>query len=368
MERPIFKPVGTAVEQLDTPALVVDISALLRNIETLHAFFRDRDAKVRPHVASHLCPAIAHKQIAAGGTVGGISVATVGQAEVFAQRGFDDILIANEVVTRRKIERVCAMAGECSVTLACDSPDNVRDLSDAVAAKGVDLGVVVDVHTRLERPGVEPGRPAADLASVIARSPSLRFRGLMACEGAVDTSDPDLAAQSRAGIQRVLDTRQMVEGEGIDVEVVSVGGTHNYETAGDMPGVTEVPAGSYALMDAGHRDSRPQLESAARVLGTVISRPEPGIAWLDVGQKAIGIDMGLPVVESLDGVTVRSLSAEHGGLVLESEAGEALELGDRVWLTPRDIGTCVNLYDLMNVARDGRLEAVWDVEARGRYR
>ena len=107
-------------------ALVVDLNALLRNIETLHAFFRDRDAKVRPHVASHLCPAIAHKQIAAGGTVGGISVATVGQAEVFAQRGFDDILIANEVVTRRKIERVCAMAGECSVTLACDSPDNVR--------------------------------------------------------------------------------------------------------------------------------------------------------------------------------------------------------------------------------------------------
>ena len=369
MERPVFKPVGTPVEELDTPALVVDLEVLQRNIETLHSFFRDRDAKVRPHVASHRSPAIAHKQLAAGGTVGGISVTTVGQAEVFAPRGFNDIFIANEVVTRQKIDRACAVAGDCRITLACDSPDNVRDLSDAAGAHGVDLGVVVDIHTRLERCGVEPGRPAVDLARAIDRSPSLSFKGLMTYEGVIDTSDPDeLAAESRRCIQQVLDTREMVEREGVEVAIVSVGGTHNYEIAGDMSGVTEVPAGSYALMDGGYRERRPQFANAARVLGTVISRPEPGLAWLDVGQKAIGIDAGLPAVHDLDGVTVLSMSAEHGGLTLESDAGEALDLGDKVWLTPRDIGSCVNVYDYIHGVRNGRLEVVWDVEARGRYR
>ena len=369
MERPVFKPVGTPVEELDTPALVVDVDALQGNIETLHSFFRDRDAKVRPHVEAHRSPAIAHKQLAAGGTVGGISVTTVGQAEVFAQRGFNDIFIANEVVTRRKIDRACAVAGECRITLACDNPDNVRDLSEAAGARGVNLGVVVDIHTRLERCGVEPGRPAVDLARAIDRMPNLAFKGLMSYEGVIDTSGEDeLATESRRCIQQVLDTRESVEREGIDVEMVSVGGTHNYEIAGEMSGVTEVPAGSYALMDSGYRERRPQFETAARVLGTVISRPEAGLAWLDVGQKAIGIDMGLPAVDDVDGVTVMSMSAEHGGLTLESDAGEALDLGDKVWLTPRDIGGCVNLYDYINGVRNGRLEAVWDIEARGRYR
>jgi D-serine deaminase-like pyridoxal phosphate-dependent protein len=369
MERPVFKPVGTSVEELDTPALVVDLDVLQSNIETLHSFFRDRDAKVRPHVESHRCPAIAHKQLAAGGTVGGVSVTTVGQAEVFSQSGFDDIFIASEVVTGRKIDRACAVARDCRIMLACDNPDNVRDLSEGAGAHGVDLGVVVDIHTRLERCGVEPGRPAVDLARAIAGSPNLTFKGLMTYEGVIDTSGPEEnAAESRRCIQQVLDTREMVEQEGIDVAVVSVGGTHNYEIAGEMSGVTEVPAGSYALMDAGYRQSRPQFATAARVLGTVISRPEPGLAWLDVGQKAIGIDSGLPAVDGLDGVTVMSMSAEHGGLTLESEAGEALALGDKVWLTPRDIGSCVNVYDYINGVRNGRLEVVWDVEARGRYR
>ena len=119
MERPIFKPVGTPVAQLDTPALVVDLPILERNIDTLHAFFRERDAKVRPHVESHRCPAIAHKQLAAGGTVDGICVGTVGQAEVFIEHGFTDILVAGEIVTPQKISRLCALARHARMTVAC---------------------------------------------------------------------------------------------------------------------------------------------------------------------------------------------------------------------------------------------------------
>ncbi|MEE9198524.1 MAG: alanine racemase [Dehalococcoidia bacterium] len=369
MERPIFKPVGTPVGELDTPALVVDITVLERNIETLHSFFRGRVAKVRPHIESHRCPMIAHKQLAAGGTAGGICVTTVGQAMVFAERGVTDIFVANEVVTPRKIGRLCSLARHAGITVAVDSRENVDDLSEAASSGGVTLGVVVDINTRLNRCGVEPGRPAVDLAKAICKAPNLDFAGLMTYEGPILEEDPDrLAAESRKWAQQVLDTREMVEKAGMEVRVVSVGGTHNYEIVGDMDGVTEVPAGSYALMDYRYQPYRPQLRPAARVMATVTSVPEPGLAITDTGQKAIGADPGLPAVDGVAGATVDSLSAEHGNLRLEGDTGDGLDLRDKVWLVPWDIGACANLYDYIHATRDGKLEAVWDVAARGRYR
>ena len=321
MERPTFKPVGTPVEELDTPALVLDLDVLERNIETLHSFFRDRNAKVRPHVASHRCPAIAHKQLAAGGTVGGISVTTVGQAEVFAQRGFDDILVANEVVTAQKMARLCALAHHAKMTVAADSPRAVHDLSDAARQSGVTVNVVVDVHTRLNRGGVDPGQPAVDLATTIQKARSLNFAGLTTYEGAILTEDAEeLDRESRRCIQLLLDTRESVESSGIPVGTVIAGGTHNYEIAGAIDGVTEVPAGSYAVMDSRYSRYRTQFKPAARVMSTVISHPEPGLAWVDTGQKGIGIDTGLPVVEDIPGATLTRMSAEHGGLILEGDA------------------------------------------------
>lgn len=369
MERPIYKPIGTPVKELDTPALVVDLEALEHNIETLHSFFRQHEAKVRPHVGVHRCPAIAHKQMAAGGTVGGISVTTVGEAEAFAQSGFTDICVANEIVTPQKIRRLCGLAHTARITVAVDNPRNVQDLSAAAESSGVTLHVLVDIHTGLDRCGVEPGGAAIALARAVSKAQNLFFAGLMTYEGTILMNDPEVAAaESRKWIQLVLDTRELVEKDGLAVEVVSVGGTHNYEIAGAMPGVTEVPAGAYALMDERYRRGRPQLKPAARVMATVISRPEAGLALLDAGQKAIGADTGVPVVEDLSGVTLTRMSAEHGFLELEREAQGRAALGAKVWLTPRDIGNCVNVYDYISAARGGVLEAVWDVTARGRYR
>ena len=369
MERPIFKPIGTPVEQLDTPALVVDLDALDHNIETLHAFFRRRETKVRPHVESHRCPTIAHMQLAVDGTVGGISVITVGEAEVFAQSGIADIFVASEVVTKQKIARLCALARKGKLTVAVDNPQNVQDLSDAAQNAGVTLNVVVDIHTRLDLCGVEPGQPAVDLARVVSKAQGIHFKGLMTYEGAILVEDAEeLAAESRKWIQQVLDTREMIEKDGMEVEAVSVGGTHNYEIAGAMSGVTEVPAGSYALMDYRYRKNRPQFKQAAKVMTTVMSHPEPGKAFLDSGQKAIGIDTGVPVAEGIAGATLTRMSAEHGYLQLEGDAQNSIDLGEKVWLTPWDTGTCVNVYDYINAVRDGKLEAVWDIAARGRYR
>jgi D-serine deaminase-like pyridoxal phosphate-dependent protein len=369
MERPIFKPVGTPVEQLDTPALVVDLAILERNIDTLHAFFRQYEAKVRPHIESHRCPAIAHKQLAAGGTVGGICVSTVGQAEVFAEHGFTDILVASEIVPPQKINRLCALARHASMTVAVDHPQNVQDLSNAASTHGVTLHVVVDIHTRGNGCGVEPNQPALDLAKLVQQAPHLEFAGLMTREGPTPTEDPGkLAGESRQWIQKVLDTREMVEQAGLAVHRVSVGGTYNYEIAGAMVGVTEVLAGTYALMDARYLQSRPQFKPAAGVMATVTSRPEPGTAIVDAGQKSVGIDTGLPIAQNIPNITVVALSAEHGRLRLPHDMDSHVALADKVWLTPWDIGTCANLYDYIHVVRDGKLEVVWDVAARGRYR
>jgi D-serine deaminase-like pyridoxal phosphate-dependent protein len=369
MERPIFKPVGTPTAQLDTPALVVDLAILERNLDTLHSFFRQRAAKVRPHVESHRCPAIAHKQQAAGGTVGGICVGTVGQAEVFTEHGFTDVLVATEVVTPPKINRLCALARHARVIVAVDHPQNIRDLSNAARTHGVTLRVVVDIHTRGNGCGVEPGQPALDLARLGQQAPHLEFAGLMTREGPTPTEDPGkLAAESRQYIQRVLDSREMIEKAGLSVGMVSVGGTYNYEIAGAMAGVTEVLAGTYALMDYRYAQSCPQFKPAARVMATVTSRPEPGTAIVDAGQKAIGIDTGLPVAEEIDGATVVSVSAEHGRLRLQDDTNSKVALAEKIWLTPWDIGTCINLYDYLHAVRDGKLEVVWDVAARGRYR
>lgn len=366
MERPIFKPIGTPAEDLDPSSLVVDVGVLESNIETMHSHFRDRDAKLRPHVDGHLCPAIAHMQIAAGGTVDGVAATTVGQAEAFVQGGVSDVFVTNVVVTPPKIARLCALAHRAKMTVAVDNAANVRDLSDAATQRGVSLRVVVDVNTRLNRCGVEPGAPAVKLAKAIAEADGLEFGGLMTYEGRILEEDTKaLAAESRKWIQQVLDTRQDVEKAGIDVETVSVGGTYNYETASEMDGVTEVPAGMYALMDGRYRPYRPQFQPAAHVLAIVVSAPEPGIAIMDAGQKTIGADPEQPTVENIPGATVRSLSAEHGNLVLSD--GD-VSVGDKVWVLPWDVGLTVNLHDYAQVVRDGRLEAVWNLPARGRYR
>jgi D-serine deaminase-like pyridoxal phosphate-dependent protein len=160
----------------------------------------------------------------------------------------------------------------------------------------------------------------------------------------------------------------MLERAGLEVSMVSVGGTYNYEIVGAMAGITEVRAGTYVLMDARYAPSRPQFKPAARVMATVTSRPEPGTAIVDTGQKAIGSDTGLPVVENLPGATMASLSAEHGRLRLTQAADNQVALGDKIWLTPWDIATCINLYDYLQAVRDGKLEVVWDIAARGRYR
>ncbi len=369
MERPISKPIGTSEAELDTPAFVVDVEKLDRNIETAASFFRDQAVSLRPHVSGHGSPAIAHRQLAAGGTVAGIATATIGQAEVFARYGFGDIFVANVISSPLKARRLCAVARTARVTVAVDSPAAVDALSEAATAGAVTLNVVVYVRTGQNGMGVDPGAPAVDLARVVDAAGGLAFVGLMTFEGTIlrDSKD-ELEAESLKWTQVMVDTREAVEAAGVGVEVLSIGGTHNYEIVGAVEGVTEVPAGSYALMDEKYRAHRPQFENAGRVMTCVTSMPEPGNIITDGGRKAIGGDAGNPGVEGIEGAVCRGLSAEHGGIQVPEDLDHGLKLGDRIWCVPMDVGGSVNVHDYLFAIRGGALEAIWDLPARGHYR
>ncbi len=369
MERPIFKAPGAPVEELDTPALVIDLDALDHNIETVHSFFREQDAGLRPHVEAHRCPAIASLQMESEGTVGGISVNTVGLAEHFANAGATDIFVANPIVTNLKIERLCRLARRASITVYVDNIRNAEAISDVASSLGATPRAVVGVDTGLGVCGVEPGRAAVDLARAVDRLEALEFFGFATYEGRISSEGPGQLADKSQDVARMLvETGKMAGDAGLNVQVLSAGGTHNYEIMGAVPGITEVCAGAYALLDSRYAPLRPKLRPAARILATVTSRPEPGLAITDTGQKAAGADTGLAALDVGFNATLKSLSAEHGSLALLDDEAEKLRVGDHVWLIPSDIGTCANLFDYMHAVRDGRLETVWQITGRGLYR
>jgi len=373
MERPIFKPLGTPVAELDTPSLVVELDALEHNLSAVHTFFQQATAKLRPLVSTHCCPTLAHQQLAAGGTVGGVAVMTLGQAEVFAAYGCRDITIANTAVTPAKLRRLCALARQSDITVVADHPTQLQRMAEAAKDQEILLRVLVQMGTDAQQSGLASAAAVA-LAQTIEQTPALTFAGITASPMPMptipfaDVTDADVTAMSRQPLQQLADARKVLESAGIEVQVVSVGETILYEEAANFAGVTEVMAGMYALLDAHYAPYWPHLKPAVHVLTTVTSRPEPTLAITDAGQKAVGIDLGLPQVTSLAGVETTGLSAEHCRLRLDASAQAAVKIGQKLWLRPWDLGTCTNLYDLMWGVRQGRIEASWPIAARGQYR
>ena len=357
---------GTPVEQLDTPALLVDVPVMERNLEKLHTYFAQRPAKVRPHVKGHKSPILAHRQLDAGGTVGGVCCATVGEAEVMVLNGIKDVFITNEIVTRPKIARLMALARLANMMVAVDDPQNIQDLSEAAQSCHVTLRVTVDVNIGIDRCGVDPGPKVVDLAKLVARAPGLRFAGLMGYEGGMWINDfEERSMATKARMQKLLDAREMVEGAGLAVEIASGGGTGTWNITGDIAGVTEVQAGAYPFMDAHYRYV-PDFEVSLIVLSTVVSRPAVDRAIVDCGHKAIGLTLGLPEVAWPKGAKVARLSSEHGHLELEGDARQ-LRPGDKVRLIPAHGGTAVNIHSYYYMVRDGKLEGVWEIPARARF-
>ena len=377
MERPIIQPVGTPAEELDTPALVVDLGVMEQNIAVLHNALGGSDGgsangnvQVRPHVSCHGCPEIAQIQLAAGGAARGVAVGSLGEAEAFAGDGdspaVEDILIAGRVVTPAKIRRMMELAGRVTLSLAVDNVRNVEVLAEAAQAAGVTLGVLVDLDSGYGFGGVEPGQNAVDLARKITDASGLSFKGIMTYEGPMPMTDRDeLEAETRRRLQPILDTRNDLEQAGIEVATVSAGSTYTYDVVSQLSGITEVQAGVYPLMDVETLRVRTEFAPAAKILATVISHPVDYRAVVDAGHKTTGPDFGVPVLEEIPGAVASRFSAEHGILDLDGPATGQLMANDKVHLVPYNLALCVNQYDYVRAVRDGKLVGYWRVAGRG---
>jgi D-serine deaminase-like pyridoxal phosphate-dependent protein len=347
--------------------LLLGTDALEANLYLMASYFTARPCKLRPHFKSHKCTQIARLQMQAGAV--GITCAKLGEAEVVADAGIRQILIANQIVGRIKVARLVELAKRADPIVAVDSPENIRMLSAAATTAGVTLRALVEVDIGMNRCGVQPGSPALDLARLAASLPGLSFEGLQGYEGhLVDFRDEtERAEKTRAALKLLVETRRLIEQSGIPVNIVTGGGTGTYTITGNYPGVDEVQAGSYAAMDWWYSDIRPEFHQAQSILTTVISRPAPDLAIVDVGRKGVGAEFGPPRVKDLPGAKVAKFgSEEHTALSLPENS--AIRVGDHLELIPSHGCTTCNLYREYVVHRNGQVTDVWPIEGSGRMR
>ena len=356
---------GMPVDELDTPALLLDLDALERNIARMAAFFADKPATIRPHAKTHKCPQIALRQVEAGAI--GITCAKVSEAEVMAAAGIGDILIANQVTGATKIGRLTELAGQCDLMVAVDDPANVQQLAGACAAKGVTLRVLVEVDVGMGRCGTKPGRPALSLARQVAAASALQFEGLMGYEGhLVLVDDPaDRVRRVHDAFEPLAETLALLEKNGLPAHIVSGAGTGTYDITGTLPFVTEVQAGSYVFMDSTYGKVRAEFEPSLTLLSTIVSRPVPERIVTDAGMKSLTREFGWPVPLDGVGLAMRYLSEEHGVLDLAQDGQFDGKPGDRIRFQPSHCCTTVNLHDWLYVVQDGKVVDVWAVAARG---
>jgi D-serine deaminase-like pyridoxal phosphate-dependent protein len=355
--------IGSPIEDLDTPALLLDWDISESNLKRMAAFFKDRPCQLRPHFKNHKCATLARRQLDSGSAVG-ITCAKLGEAEVLTAAGFDDLLIANQVVGKRKIARLMEVAKQTRLTVAVDSVEEIRLLSAAAAAADAHIHALVEVDVGMGRCGAEPGQPALDLAREIDRHSHLGFDGIQAFEGQVVyiNDDAERSRAARDAVQLAVDTRRLIESSGLEVRVVSGGSSSTYQSTGQLDGVDELQAGTYATMDWRYQQMIPEFEVALTVITRVISRTG-GRAVLDVGVKGVGGEFGAPQVLGNPNVEVPFfLSEEH--LVLQNPP--AGKVGDSIRLISSHACTTCNLYREMFVHSGGKVVDVWPIEAAGR--
>lgn len=363
--------VGLHKNDLDTPALLIDLAAMERNLQTMADYLKKVKVNLRPHVKLHKAtPVLAHMQLQAGAV--GLTCAKLSEAEVLVAAGIRDVLIANQIVGERKIRRLVNLAAHSDVMVAVDDSHNVTELSEAAQAKAVTLRVLVEVDIGNKRCGVEPFEPTLEISRTVLKAPGLKFMGLMGYDGHCTflADVEERYACSNKANQLLVATRECVERAGIPVQIVSAGGTLTYKAASRLAGITEIQAGTYLLMDSSFKEKGlTEFECALSVLATVTSRPPrpdaENLAIIDVGRKTMEVALGLPEVKEPAGATVTSMPQEHARLKLEG-ASRQLRIGDKVELWVRDANCTINLHDKFYAIRNDIVEAVWDIPGRGR--
>ncbi len=346
------------IDELDTPAAIVDLDTLETNITRFQRYLDDHHIANRPHIKTHKIPAIAHKQIEAGAI--GITCQKIGEAEIMAQAGIQDIFIPYNIVGGKKLERLAALARHVTLSVTADSEFTVKGLSEMARqhAIGVELPVLVEFDTGAHRCGVQTPQAAADLAWFIACQPGLRFGGLMTYP-VNETTDPFVRA-----------VREILAPKGLQISIVSVGSTSGMWQAHTHGEITEYRAGMYVYGDRYTIKSgaMSQDDCAFKVITTVVSRPTADRGILDGGSKTFSSDLlglsGHGYILEYPDAEIYSLSEEHGHVDF-SRCANKPAIGERLTVIPNHCCVVSNLFNQVVGVRGNSVECVWDVAARG---
>ncbi len=363
--------VGDSLDAIDTPALILDLDALERNMKKMADFARAQGIRLRPHAKTHRCPTIAIRQIALGAV--GQCCQKVGEAEALVRGGVRDVLVSNQVLDIHKLRRLAALAKSATISLCFDAVEQVDAASRAAQEFGVELGALVEIDMGMWRCGVAPGDAAAALAKHIAAAPGLKFQGLQAYEGKAQhlKTYEERAQAIEAAATAVRISVAAIEREGLHCEVIGGGGTGTFMFEGSSGLWTELQCGSYIFMDGEYAaitgsDGKPyaEFEQSLFVLSTVMSVAGKGRVIADAGLKSYTLEKGLPTVEGRSNVRVVAASDEHGTIaLLAPDAG--IPLGTKLKLIPSHCDPTVNLHDAYICVRNDRVEAIWPISARG---
>jgi D-serine deaminase-like pyridoxal phosphate-dependent protein len=353
--------IGQPRAELVTPALVLDIDAAQRNIDHMASELKSiGGATIRPHYKTHKSPDLARRQLAAGAR--GLSMATVWEAAILAAAGMDDLFVVNTVAHPAKLRALAGLARDHRILVAVDEVPNAEALSAAATAAGSTLGIMVEVDTGMDRCGVDSAADALALARRVADLPGLRFEGITGYEGHCSlTRDNDLRHErQREAMAFFTGVAALLEADGIGCPIRSAGGIATWNWTAAFPGMTEIQAGTYVVMDNFHGVMVPGFEHSLTIQATVISR-QSGHVIVDAGSKSVADPADVTIVGH--DLPVFRFDEEHG--IFDATGGSALRVGDAVALVPGYSPSTVNWYDVYHVVQEDVVVDIWPIIPRG---
>ncbi|NBR26856.1 MAG: DSD1 family PLP-dependent enzyme [Betaproteobacteria bacterium] len=365
---------GMDESQIQTPCLILDLDALERNIRKMGDYAKANGMRHRSHGKMHKSVDVQKLQERLGGSVG-VCCQKVSEAEVFVRGGIKDVLVSNQVRDPAKIDRLARLPKLGSRIIVCvDDVANIADLSAAAEKHGTQLEIFVEIDCGAGRCGVTSTDAVVKIAQAADAAPGLKFTGIQAYQGAMQHIDSYEARKEKldAAIAMVKDAVEGLKAVGLEPELVSGGGTGSYYFETGSGVYNELQCGSYAFMDAdygrildkdGHRIDKGEWENALFILTSVMSHAKPDRAICDAGLKAQSVDSGLPFIYGRNDVKYIKCSDEHG--VIDDPKG-VLKVNDKLRLVPGHCDPTCNVHDWYVGVRNGKVETVWPVSARGK--
>ncbi|MCF3972736.1 3-hydroxy-D-aspartate aldolase BhcC [Paracoccus salsus] len=365
---------GMDEKDIQTPCLILDLDALERNIRKMGDYARAHGMRHRSHGKMHKSVDVQKLQESLGGAVG-VCCQKVSEAEVFVRGGIKDVLVSNQVRDPKKIDRLAQLPKHGSRIIVCvDDVANVADLSAAAEKHGTQLEVFVEIDCGAGRCGVKTAEAVVEIARATDAAPGLKFTGIQAYQGAMQHMDSyeDRKAKLDAAIAQVQEAVDALKEAGLEPELVSGGGTGSYYFESNSGVYNELQCGSYAFMDAdygrildkdGNRIDQGEWENALFILTSVMSHAKADKAICDAGLKAQSVDSGLPFIHGREDVKYVKCSDEHG--VIDDPQG-VLKVNDKLRLVPGHCDPTCNVHDWYVGVRNGKVETLWPVSARGK--